>query len=145
MKIAALVAAIIVASLLEGWLELIVQNHPWGVGIGGGVVLLVAGAVVFVFPSGPLVGGLAALGLSWFVALVGGLDARDHELGYYCRYGAQDQKQLDDCMGSVTTDDIGKLDTPAARFAYGEITKCGRGSGPYCPEAARQVVVEYGD
>ena len=145
MKTAAVVIAIILGALFEEWLALVTQNHPWGVAIVGGVLLLVAAAVLFLFPSAWLIGFTAAIGISWVIGLFSGLDARDHELGYYCKYGAQTQAQLDDCMGSVNTDDIDKLHTPAAEFAHGVRTDCGPGSGPFCPEAAKEVASEYGD
>jgi hypothetical protein len=141
-KTAALVVLVILGGLLEMWLDLAAQNHPLRVGIVGGVVLLVAAAVVFLFPSGWPTVALVVIGISWLIGLFSGLDARDHELGYYCKYGATSQAQLDDCMASVTTDDIEKLETPAARFAYGETTECGRGSGPFCPKAAKEVAHE---
>ena len=145
MRYAGFIALIIVGALFEEWLALVVQNHPWRVAIVGGVVLLVGGLVVFLYPSGALIFLVGAFGLSWFIGLVQGLDSREKELSWYCKYGAQSQAQLDDCMASVNTDDIEKLDTPAARFAYGETAECGPGSGPFCPEAAKEVASEYGD
>lgn len=144
MKYAGFIALVILGEVFEEWLALVVQNHPWQVGIAGGLVLLVAALVVFLYPSGALIVLLGAFGLSWFIGLIDGLDSREKELSYYCKYGAQSRSQLDDCMASVNTDDIRKLDTPAARFAYGEIRECGPGSGPFCPEAAREVATEYG-
>jgi hypothetical protein len=143
-RTAAAVVLILLAGIFEMWIELVAQNHPWGVGIVGGVLLAVLALVVFLYPSGWLKLGLAILAGGWAFALVAGLDSREKELSYYCRYGAQSQAQLDGCMASVNTHDIQELDTPAARFAYGETTDCGRGSGPFCPAAAKDVAAEYG-
>ena len=132
-------AAAIAAGLLEEAIRLAAQNHPWRVGIVGGVALLVAGLVLLLFPSRTLIVAAAFLFGAWGVGLVVALDDRDHELGYYCRYGAQSRAELDACMRSVDTDEIDRLDTPAARFARGETTVCGPGSGPFCRGAARDI------
>jgi hypothetical protein len=128
---------VIVAGLFEEWVYPTAQNHPGRVAILLGIGLLLAGLVWFVTPDGSrawvwVTFALAAGGF----ALVRGLDARDHELGTYCKYGAKTKAQLDHCMPHVTTEDIDELDTPGARFARGETRECGRGSGPYCAEAA---------
>ncbi|HEX8053363.1 MAG TPA: hypothetical protein VF517_10245 [Thermoleophilaceae bacterium] len=135
---------LLLAALFEVWVELIAQNHPWRVAIVGGVVFLLVGAILFLWPSGPLITLTLLLAGAWAWALVAGLDARDHELGYYCRYGAQTQTELDRCMSSINTDEIEELDTPAARFAVGVRTECGPGSGRFCREAAKDAAIEYG-
>jgi hypothetical protein len=48
-------------------------------------------------------------------------------------------------MSHVTTDDINKLDTQAARFARGETSDCLENSGPYCEDAAHWNTVEPDD
>jgi hypothetical protein len=135
-------AVLIGAGLLEGVFELHAQNHPWRVGILGGVALLLTGLVLLVFPSRTLKITAVLLFGSWGIGYIAGLDARDHELGYYCRYGAASQAELDACMKRINTDEIDELDTPAARFARGETHECGRGSGPFCAEAARDSANE---
>jgi hypothetical protein len=128
---------IVVAALLEDWIRLEAQNHPVRVGVVGGVALLIAGLALFVASSRFATVAAAFVFGAWAIGLIAGLDDRDHKLGYYCRYGADSQAQLDDCMARVNTDAIDKLDTPAARFARGETSVCGPGSGRYCAEAAR--------
>ena len=135
-------AALLAAGLAEEWIRLAAQNHPWRVGIVGGIVLLAAGLVALVVPGRTLVVAVALLFGSWGIGLISGLDDRDHELGYYCRYGARSSAELDACMERINTDEIEALDTPAARFARGETIVCGRGSGPYCSAAARDVASE---
>jgi hypothetical protein len=135
-------AAVLAGVLIEETVSLEAQNHPWRVGAVGGVALLAAALVLFVFPSRVLIGAAALVFGAWAIGLVAGLDARDHELGYYCRYGAASRAELDACMKRVDTEEIAELDTPAARFARGETSDCGPGSGPYCAEAARENTTE---
>lgn len=133
-------AAVIPAWVLQGYLRIVAENHPWRIAIVLAFAALL-GAGVWLLTSGshwPMVAGIFVLGVVY--GLVAGLDARDHELGSYCKYGAQTKAQLDGCMSHVTTDDIAKLDTRAARFARGETSECGAGSGPYCAEAAKTNV-----
>jgi hypothetical protein len=129
-------ASLVAGAFLEDWVRLATQNHPVRVGVVGGVALLVALMVLFVASSRALTLAVAFLFGAWGIGLVAGLDDRDHMLGYYCRYGADSRAQLEGCMKHVNTDDIDALDTPAARFARGETSTCGAGSGPYCAEAA---------
>ena len=143
MRVVALVVLLLGGALFEQWVDLAAQNHPWRVAIVGTIVLVLGGAVLFLFPSGPLIAIGAVLAGAWAIGIVAALDARDHELGYYCKYDAKSQAELDECMSSVTTDDIEKLDTPAARFARGETLECRRGSGPYCADAAEDAEIEY--
>jgi hypothetical protein len=135
-KVAAVVA-LIAAALLEEWIALVAQNHPARVGILLGVGLLVAGGAWLLGAHTTLivVGFLLAGGV---IGWIQGLDARDHELGDYCRYGARNEAELDHCMAHVTTDEIDGLDTPAAEFAREATNECGRGSGPYCAEVAKE-------
>lgn len=135
-------ATLIAAALLEERIRLVSQNHPWWVAIVGGIALLVGAAVVFLFPNRALILAGGLLFGAWAIGLIAGLDDRDHELGYYCRYGAGSDAELDACMGRVNTDEIAELDTPAARFARGETIECGPGSGPYCAAAARDNAAE---
>ena len=144
MKWVFLVAGILLTVLFEIWVELGAQNHPWRVAIVGASVFGLVGAVLFLFPSGPLVAMTVALASGWAWGLLAGIDAREKQLSWYCKYGAQTQAELDDCMSSIDTSEIEELDTPAARFAYGDTTRCGPGSGPFCPEAAEDVALEYG-
>jgi hypothetical protein len=144
MRLLALIALIIGVGLFEAWVELAAQNHPARVFIAGAVVFGLVGAVLFLFPSGALIVVSVALAGGWAFALVAALDAREKELGWYCKYGAQSQAEIDDCLSSVNTDDIAELDTPAARFARGETFECGHGSGRYCRDAAEDLEVEYG-
>lgn len=130
-------AFILVAVFIEDHVRLEAQNHPWRVGIVGGVAGLAAALVLLVFPSRVLIAAASLLFGSWAFGLISGLDDRDHTLGHYCRYGAASQAELDACMKRIDTEEIDKLDTPAARFARGETSVCGPGSGPYCPAAAR--------
>lgn len=130
-------AALVGAALLEEWIRLQAQNHPVRVGVVGGIALAVAGIVLFLASSRPLVVVAALVFGAWALGLVSGLDDRDHQLGYYCRYGAASQAELDRCMKRVDTDEIDALDTPAARFARGETSVCGPTAGPYCAAAAR--------
>ena len=126
-----LVAGFIVSDLLQPFAE----NHPWRILI----VILVAAPVValvgwFLTPDSGM-GVATALflivlgGCGW--GLVAGWDARDNYLTPYCAYGARSETQRDDCLTHANTEEIDKLDTPAARFARGE-TGCGAGSGPLC-------------
>ena len=128
---------IILSFLFSDWVALIAQNHPARVGILLGVGLVVAGAVWLLSTGRTPVVLLGVLlaggGFGW----VQGLDARDHELGSYCRYGAQNKAELDRCMSHVTTDDIDELDTHAADFGRGVTSECGPDSGPYCAEEAK--------
>ena len=135
-KVAA-IAAVVAAALFEQWIALVAQNHPTRVAILLGVGLLVVGAAWLLQSRATLVvvGFLLAGGV---IGWIEGLDARDHELGDYCKYGARNEAELDDCMADVTTDDIDELDTPAAEFARESTNDCGRGSGPYCAEVARE-------
>lgn len=135
-------ASLLAAALLEQWIELVAQNHPWRVGLVGGIALLLTGLVLFLYPSRGLIGVAVFLFGAWAIGLVAGLDARDHELGYYCRYDASTQAELDACMKRINTDEIAELNTPAAQFARGETLDCGRGSGPYCAAAARDNALE---
>lgn len=135
-------ASLLVAVLIEDEVRLEAQNHPWRVGIAGGVAGLAAALVLFVLPSRLLIGAAAFLFGAWAFGLISGLDDRDHQLGYYCRYGAATQAELDACMKRINTEEIDKLDTPAARFSRGETSVCGPGSGPYCPAAARKNSLE---
>jgi hypothetical protein len=135
-------AALVAGALIEEWVRLAAQNHPWRVGIVGGTALVAIGVVLLVVPGRAFTAAAALLLGAFGFGLVAGLDDRDHELGYYCRYGARSDAELDDCMKRVNTDEIAKLDTPAARFARGETSVCGRGSGPYCPAAARENATE---
>lgn len=130
-------AVVLAAALLEDVIRLEAQNHPWRVAIVGGVVFLVIGLALVVFPARAAIAAAAFLFGAWAIGLVAGLDDRDHELGDYCRYGASSQAEIDDCMERVDTDEIAELDTPAARFARGETNVCGPGSGRYCAAAAR--------
>ena len=130
-------AVILAGALMEEVVALWTQNHPWRVAIAGGIALVPTLLVLLVFPSRLLIVTAVLVFGSWGIGYVSGLDARDHELGYYCRYGASTQDELDGCMKRINTDEIDELDTPAARFARGETHECGRGSGPFCAEAAR--------
>ena len=144
MRIVAIGAGIVVVALFEGWVELAAQNHPWRVAIVGAVVFAAVGLALFLLPSGPLIAVTLCLAGGWAVGLIAGVDAREKEVSYYCKYGAESQAALDDCMSSVNTDDIAELDTPAARFARGETFECGHASGRFCREAAKEVESEYG-
>ena len=130
-------ASLVAAALLEEWIRLQAQNHPWRVAIVGGIGLVLTLLVLLVFRSVLLVGAAVFVFGAWGIGLIAGLDDRDHELGDYCRYGARSQAEIDACMERVDTDEIAKLDTPAARFAREETNTCGRASGPYCAEAAQ--------
>ena len=144
MRIVAVGVAIVAVALFERWVELAAQNHPWRVAIVGAVVFGVVGLVLFLWPSGPLIAATLCLAGGWCFGLITGLDAREKEVSWYCKYGAQSKAALDDCMSSVNTDDIAELDTPAARFARGETFECGPASGRYCREAAEDLEGEYG-
>lgn len=130
-------ATLVAAGLLEDWIRLEAQNHPVRVGVVGGVALLVTLVVLLLASSRTLVVAAALVFGAWGLGLVSGLDDRDHELGDYCRYGAASRAELDRCMRRIDTDEIGELDTPAARFSRGETNDCGPASGPYCAAAAR--------
>src|SRR5687768_518028 len=134
-KVAAVVA-FVAAFVLEEWVAVVAQNHPARVGILLGIGLVVAAGAWLAGSRLTLivVGFLLAGGV---IGWIQGLDARDHELGDYCKYGARNEAELDHCMKTVTTSDIDELDTPAAEFARGSTDDCGRGSGPYCAEAVR--------
>jgi hypothetical protein len=129
--------SIVIAYVFGEYLKLIAENHPWRVGVPVALAALIGAALWFLAGRTTWVIVTATFILGSVYGLVAGLDARDHDLGDYCKYGAQSQAQLDGCMGHVTTDDIDRLHTPAARFARGETSECGRGSGPYCAEAAK--------
>ena len=131
-------ASLLAAALLEEWIRLATQNHPVRVGVVGGVALLLALMVLFVASSRTLNLATAFVFGAWAIGLIQGLDDRDHTLGYYCRYGAATQTELDGCMKRANTDEIDQLDTPAARFARGETSECGRESGPFCAAAAHE-------
>jgi hypothetical protein len=60
----------------------------------------------------------------------------------YCLYGSRSQAQLDGCMSHVTTDDINRRDTQAARFARGDTSDCLEDAGPFCERAAQWNAVE---
>ncbi|HEX8645653.1 MAG TPA: hypothetical protein VF715_02055 [Thermoleophilaceae bacterium] len=126
-----------VGYVVEDLVRQVAENHPLGVGIVGAVAVLLLAAIVFLLAPNAWMAAVALVAGAWFIGLVAGLDARDNELGDYCRYGARSAGELDRCMSSVTTDEIGELDTPAARFARGWTDVCGQGSGPYCAEVAR--------
>lgn len=145
MRIVAIVVLVLVFGLVGTWLNFTAQNHPWAVAIVGGVVLLAAALVRFLYPSGALTLLVAFVGAAWLFGLLSGLDAREKELAWYCKYGAKSQAQVDECMRSVDTGDIDDLDTPAARFARGERIVCGPGSGPFCAAAAKDVAFEHED
>jgi hypothetical protein len=132
-----IVAGILAAALFEEWVAIKAQNHPWRVGIVGGIALVPTGLVLLLFPQRRLMALAAVVFGAWGIGMVSGLDARDHELGDYCRYGAASQAELDACMKRVDTHEIEELDTPAARFARGETNVCGPSSGRYCAEVAR--------
>ena len=129
--------SLLAAALFEEWIRLHAQNHPWRVGIIGGIALLVTGIVLLFAGRGILMVAAVFVFGGWLIGLISGLDDRDHELGDYCRYGARSQAEIDSCMKRINTDEIAELDTPAARFSRGETNRCGRGSGPHCAEAAR--------
>jgi hypothetical protein len=130
-------AAVIPAYVLGQYLRMIAENHPWRIAIVLAFAVVLAAGVWLLSSSRrwPTVAGIFVLGIVF--GLVAGLDARDHELGSYCKYGAKNHAELERCMSHVTTDDIDKLDTHAARFARGVTSECGADSGPYCAEAAK--------
>jgi hypothetical protein len=130
-------AAIVAALVFQEYVRIVAENHPWRVGILLAVAAAI-GAGIWLLSSSrawPMAAGILLVAVGY--GLVAGVDARDHELGHYCRYGAKSQAQLDGCMSHVTTDDIDKLHTRAADFARGWTSECAAGSGPYCAEAAR--------
>jgi hypothetical protein len=110
------------------------EHHPWRVTFVLAALGLVVACAWFIAGSwaAPLLALLGAAGFS----LVSGWDARDNYLTPYCSYGAKTQAELDSCLETVESEEIDALDTPAARFARGETTECGAGSGPFCAEAA---------
>jgi hypothetical protein len=131
-------AAVAAGVFLEELVRPLAENHPWRVAI----VLALAAATVGLLYLAHLVlsdqpnrfwvaPALFVLGgLGW--GLVVGWDNRDNYLTPYCEYGARSQEQLDGCLAHVNSDDIDALDSPAARFARGETSRCGDGSGPFC-------------
>ena len=126
-----------VGILIGIWIESLVQplaeNHPWTVASVIAVLAVVIGSAVWLLTD---LSGLAVVAILLGAAtwgLFSGWDARDNYLTPYCAYGAESQAQIDDCLADVNSDDVDELDTPAARFARGEIG-CGRGAGPLCAE-----------
>ncbi|MGA7704461.1 MAG: hypothetical protein WB998_06140 [Solirubrobacteraceae bacterium] len=67
-----------------------------------------------------------------FVGWQGGSEIRNHEITYYCSYGAVSRAQLVECESNVSSDYIRSLDTNAARFAEGQLESCLQDAGPYC-------------
>lgn len=153
LRVAVIGFALVAGWLLFGVVRLATENRPASV-----VALLAAaigGCVVFYrwqdvraerlrgSTSRPV--GLARWWLAPAVILAAfcamgaqaGFSGRDSYLRAYCDYGARSQAQLDGCMSHVTTDDINKRDSQAARFARGETRECLGDAGPYCAHAAR--------
>src|SRR3954447_9458146 len=100
-------------------------------------------ATEFMFASvSPLVAALSPafiiVAVLCIFGWVQGDQSRTSYLGVYCKYGAVSRAQLNGCMKHVNSDDIDDLETPAARFARGELDECATDSGPFCGEAAAQ-------
>jgi hypothetical protein len=53
----------------------------------------------------------------------------------YCAYGAVSRAQFEGCKDHVSTDDVERLNTDAARFARRELEGCLADSGPFCERA----------
>jgi hypothetical protein len=113
------------------------ENHPVRTGAVLALLLIPAGLVWLVSDGAGMfaVSMIFIAGLGW--GWIEGWDNQDNYIDPYCRYGAQSKKQLDSCKAHVNSEEIDKLDTPAAKFALGVIDECGRGSGPYCAEASK--------
>jgi hypothetical protein len=127
-------ATLIVGILLEEAVRPTAENHPVVVGLVlGAVALVTLVPVLFLFgaaTAGPLV--LVIGGCAW--GWIAGWDNRDNYLTPFCEYGATSRGQIERCLDDVNSEDIDRLDTPAARFARGEITKCGADAGPFCKD-----------
>jgi hypothetical protein len=126
-----------IGALIGVWIESVVspiaENHPWTVTIVIAVLAVVVGGTVWLLTD---LSGLAVVGIllgAAFWGLLTGWDARDNYLTPYCAYSAESQAQIDECLSKINSGDVDKLDTPAARFARGEID-CGPGSGSLCAD-----------
>lgn len=131
-----ILALALVDALIAEAVRPLAANHPWR------VLILLAGASVMGFGLSLTMAGARSLmtgalvlvfaGCAW--GLISGWDDRDNYLQPYCRYGAASTAELERCLARTRSDDIDRLDTPAARFARGETTECGRDAGPLCRE-----------
>ena len=169
-----LTGATVVGALVGGWflwdyVQLKAQNNPSEVGARVALaVVVVAGtwywqesrrdalryvphdppiraADTRLHPNRAWVAPVAILVIAAAMGWLTAHDARDNYLRYYCEYGAKSSAQLDGCMEHVTTEDVNKLDTQAARFARGETSECGPDSGPYCENASKYNTLDHPD
>lgn len=126
------------------------QNHPWGSAVlialaaflALAIVAIVewrAGASLMTPAAVSIVPGIAIFALALAGSIAGQTVRDSGVLHSYCYYGAVSNAQITGCLDHVTSDQIDKLDTDAARFAKGELTSCLSDSGPFCAQALNEL------